>query len=29
MILAAAFWWVGLIVVVACWFASRERRGRA
>lgn len=26
MILAAAFWWMGLAVIGASWIATRERR---
>jgi hypothetical protein len=28
MILAAAFWWLGLAVIGLSWLASRDRRGR-
>ena len=28
MILAAAFWWIGLVVVGLAWFVSRDRSGR-
>jgi hypothetical protein len=28
MILAAAFWWVGLLVIALSWLHARDRRGR-
>jgi hypothetical protein len=28
MILAAAFWWVGLVVIGLAWMVSRDRCGR-
>jgi hypothetical protein len=28
MILAAAFWWMGLVVIGLSWFLSRDRHGR-
>jgi len=28
MILAAAFWWIGLAVIGLSWLSSRDRHGR-
>ena len=28
MIIAAAFWWIGLVVIGLSWFVSRDRLGR-
>jgi hypothetical protein len=28
MIIAAAFWWMGLVVIGLAWFVSRDRQGR-
>jgi hypothetical protein len=28
MILAAIFWWMGLVVIGLSWFASRDPQGR-
>ena len=28
MILAAAFWWIGLAVIGFAWMVSRDRHGR-
>ncbi len=28
MIIAAAFWWIGLVVIGLSWFVSRDRHDR-